>query len=100
MSEYTAIETRNGIRYLKDKKLFAKGNIPANIFPLIKVGETVSDENVRLEAPLKECLFCGVPCKNVRLLNQQTVALCDEHYYSKTLGQVAQKVRESQTAPA
>jgi hypothetical protein len=40
----------------------------------------------------RKCVFCGEHSKYYRLVNNRSVYICNEHYYSKSLGQVAQKL--------
>jgi hypothetical protein len=48
----------------------------------------------KVEAPGKQCIFCGQYAKYTRFINLQTIAICEEHYYSTTVGQTAQRIRE------
>lgn len=81
----------NNVRYSKNGIFISKDKIP------ISVLEELTRTNV-VDVPIKECVFCGVGCKFTRLVNLQTVYLCDEHYYSKTIGQIAQQIRENSDA--
>lgn len=95
MSEYKMIVAGKGFRYLKDNRFIPKATIPANIFVLLdEPNKVIDDSTIKLEAPVRECIFCGVVCKKQRLVNGQTVAVCDDHYYSKNMGQTAQRIRE------
>lgn len=96
MSEYKAELSGLGYTiYKQDHKMIKATKIPGNIFPLLKVGgPVISDEGMKLEAPLHPCVFCKEMTKTLRLINMQTIYLCNEHYYSKTTGQVIQQVRE------
>ena len=99
MSIYKTINgPRNDVRFTKDGRLFSKKNIPANIYRQFEdkeVGHEVNDEGVVLEAPVKECVFCGSESKLYKLINSQTIYLCDEDYYDKNTGQIVQQVREN-----
>lgn len=79
---YRKLETKKGVRWLKDGKLISVKNVPQE--ELDKCDKAVFDE--------KHCLFCGVPAKLTRYLNMQTVVLCEQHYYSETLGKIAQEL--------
>lgn len=96
MSIYrTVIVPRGGKRYRKDNQFVKQANIPANIFAELQAGkEAVDDTGVKLEGAVRTCLFDGQVCKLSRLVNLRTANLCEEHYYGKTLGQVAQKLNE------
>ena len=87
VSEYKAIHGSRGIRYTKDNRLVKKADVP--------------EEELRRLAPRpepvmpdKQCLFCGEFAKYPRVVNLRTIYLCDNHYYSETLGKIAQRIRE------
>lgn len=42
----------------------------------------------------KNCIFCGKFTTWHRFVNLQSVAVCDEHYYSKSTGETVEKLRE------
>lgn len=91
--------TRPGIKgskiYIRDKRPIKKLDLPANILERLNAGEKdIDDTTVKLEAPVKFCLFCKQPAKLTRFVNQQTVVLCGEHYHSVNIGQIAQQLRE------
>lgn len=92
--------TRAGVKegsllYLKDKCPFKKMEIPANILARLDAGEKdIDDTTVKLEAPIKLCLFCKQPSKLTRYVNGKTVVLCEEDYHTHNIGQIAQKLRE------
>lgn len=53
-------------------------------------------EEVETVDPTKLCLFCGAFTNTKRFVNLQTIAVCEEHYYSTTIGQIAQKMKEQE----
>lgn len=71
-------------------------NIPGNILKLLETQDEVDDALVTPETPLRECVVCDTPTKMYRLINQQTVAVCEEHYHNKSLGELAQAARLKQ----
>ena len=75
-------------------RMVAKEKIPANIYELLRTQNEVDDANLPLEAAWRECIFCGEHATKQRLLNLQTVDLCDEHYLNKSIGRIAQRLRE------
>lgn len=81
---YQIVKGTRGTRYLKDGKFIAKDKIPEGVIQSLESGAKGD----------KLCLFCGKPSKLTRAYNAQPVYLCDEHYYDKTMGQIAQKARE------
>lgn len=98
--KYKVIELpKGGLRYFRDGKLVSKTTIPANVFAQLKPDEEFDDEGIVPEAPVKTCIFCDAPTKISRLVNLQTVYICEEHYYDKTIGQIAQHLnKETQRA--
>lgn len=96
----TVGETEDGAPKVRTV-FIAKKNIPANIFRELEAGkEAVDDEGMQLEGNVKECIFCGQVCKWSRIVNMQTIYLCEEHYYDKTIGQIAQRMREAEEVRA
>lgn len=96
MSIYSVVETSRGRRYRLGHKFIKPTDIPANVFHLLQHQSSVDVSNMKVEAPLKRCIICEQPANMTRFLNMQTVALCEEHYYSSdiTIGVIAQHVRE------
>lgn len=41
----------------------------------------------------KSCIFCRSYTKYTRFVNGQVVYICEEHYHSKNIGQIAQQLR-------
>lgn len=85
--------------YVKDKHLIKAVNVPGNVMTLLETQDVVDTENMILEAPLKRCIFCDAHTKMSRLINGQHVYVCENDYQDKTLGQVAQALREHNTDP-
>lgn len=94
MSIYTQVTSVKGDRYMKDKRFIAKAAVPPKILAKLEVGREVSDERVHVTPPIKKCIFCSKETKLSRIINSETIYLCENDYYSKTVGQVVQKVRE------
>lgn len=80
----------------RSRRFISKDNVPPVIMSKFNQGENdVDDVDLNLNAPSTDCLFCGTPdCKLSRMMNSQTIYLCDEHYYSENMGHIAQKLRE------
>lgn len=76
-------------------RFVALKNVPPAIMDKFDVGKNeIDDFGLDLNAPSKLCVFCGMASKYTKMINGQTIYLCDEHYYSKNLGQVAQRLKE------
>lgn len=94
MSEYTKVDLgKPGIRYRKDGILIKKSEIPPQILMQLDVGMNNLNDVEPEKEPLS-CIFCGMGTKITRFLNQETIALCSDHYYSETTGRVVQKFNE------
>jgi hypothetical protein len=79
------------------KKMISVKDIPTEILDKMVIGEPISDEPV--EVPVsqeRKCIFCGINATDTRLINLQTVALCEEHYLNRTVGEIVQQLRENQ----
>lgn len=80
--------------YYKDKQFVRINDIPANIFKLLDTEKEIDDSTIKvLEAGWRGCVFCEGQGIRHRLVNLQTVYLCDMHYYSTTIGQIAEQLR-------
>lgn len=86
MNTYMMKHSRDGRNmYYRNGRLTRPDKISDDIRNQIEKGDTVT-ANV--------CIFCPEATKLTRILNSQTVYLCNEHFYSKSIGQVAQQIRE------
>lgn len=93
MSSYKIVTGKNGDRYMKDSRFVSKASLPPEIYTQLKVGVTVTDEELNPVID-RACVFCGVYSNLSRLLNGQAVYICEEHYYSESIGKIAQRIRE------
>lgn len=99
MAVYTKEIGPNGnTAYRKDKRFVAKSNIPAAVFEALRVRNEVDDVEVNSGAKYRECIFCDEHSKNQRMVNGLTVYLCNDHYYDKNIGQVAEQLRKLRQA--
>lgn len=83
---YRKITGKTGVKYWKDGKFIKKADIPASIFQSLELNPEYDES--------KECIFCGKPGTKIRQFNLMIVNLCDEDYFSKSLGKIAQQLRE------
>lgn len=94
---YTVIQGSHGPRYMKDSRFVKKADIPADILIKLDVGmKEVMPETEAKEPKTHLCVFCGMGTKQYRLLNQKAIYVCENDYYNKTIGQVAQEVRRQE----
>lgn len=87
---YKSKEGVEGFRYLKDAKLTKESRIPHDVMDKFSFTDSVEYE---LDPNARICLFCDAPQTKQRVLNSETVELCDWHYHNKTLGAIAAQVR-------
>lgn len=84
--------------YYKENKLISVREIPQVV--LNNMVEGTPYEYV-IEGPQvidKNCIFCGMYSNLQRLVSGKIVSICEEHYYSKNMGQTAQRMKELQNA--
>ena len=43
---------------------------------------------------MKQCIFCKRVSTHARYFNKQEVQLCQDHYETKTLGEIAEQLRK------
>jgi hypothetical protein len=84
------------VRYRdKTKNVFVSTKtIPANVMELLRYRDEVDDTDLPSAPAFRKCIYCDSHSKYERFINLQTVYLCDEHYYSKSIGQVAQQLNK------
>lgn len=92
---YKKTETKNGIRYRRDGLLFSVNNIPLDILEILQE-KAEYDDTPLPEKEARTCIFCGTETTWGRTVNNEYLHLCKDHYYSTTLGKLAQKQRELQ----
>ncbi len=85
---------KGGVRYMKDGKLIKATAVPQHLLQILKPGDTLDTEATPPSPPAKICIYCGHYAKMSRMVNMQTVYLCDEHYYDKNIGQIAGRLKE------
>jgi len=89
MSNYKMINGPKGtVRYMLDGRMVKAVSVPEDIMARLHTTPTEATSD-------RLCVFCGAPSKYSRLVNLQTVYICNEHYYDKTIGQVAEQIRKN-----
>lgn len=96
---YTLIKAKNGInRFMKDGRFTKVDQIPLD--ELDRLFGRKEPEPVVIPMPTelkpKSCVFCGMYTTWNKLVNSQTIPICQEHYYSETTGKIVQRVKEMQ----
>lgn len=100
MTKYTRFEVPGrGWRYQADGSLISVKKVPPEEIARLEA-ESPTPVAPEVETGPKTCIFCGVETKISRLINQQSIALCEDHYYSESTGRVVQKLREVSIANA
>ncbi len=93
----------NSTRYTKNNKIIKTVDVPPGIIILLKKYNEVDDSEYtisQLDRIAKTCIVCDKPFKYERIVNNRSVALCDEHYYSISIGKVAQYLRMKESLNA
>ena len=99
MAGYDKTEAPDGtVRYRLNNRFIAKTKVPVDIIELLETEKTVGETAPTTTENFKPCLFCGQHGKYTRSVNMQTVVLCEEHYYSETIGKIVQHLREKENA--
>lgn len=86
---------KNSTAYKKDKRFVKTVDVPVEVVELLKTQDEVDDSMLNTSAKFRKCIFCGEHSKNERFINGRTVYLCDDDYYSKNIGQIAEKLNKS-----
>lgn len=98
-------DKRGRVLYFKDKKMVSVNSIPEDAAIIdrdfgLTIDHTSQTDKVELGAtnlPTEDrtCIFTGEPGTHQRYVNGQLVWLNEEMYATKTLGEVAQQLRET-----
>lgn len=96
MSKFTTMKgPHNSLRYKKDGKMISPKEIPENILQVLQHNPVFNEEDEPVRTD-KACIFCGTHSNLTRVVNLQVVSLCTDHYYSETIGKIAQHLRSNQ----
>jgi len=95
MTTYKTFLLKGNKRYMRDGKLIAKDKVPLDIVEKLNESNIVNEDVEIKETSGKECIFCGNYAKYSKFINMQTIAICVDHYHSKSTGQIVQKINES-----
>jgi len=90
---YKVVTSPKGKRYLKDGRFIKFADVPDNILSQLRDHSTAEEEP---EVHVKKCIFCGAFGRYTRFVNLQTIELCEEHYYSESVGKIVHKLKETQ----
>lgn len=96
MSYILKMSKRDKPMYYRDNRLISVRDIPQVVLSQLQPGIPF---DYKVEPPQeipKDCLFCGAPAKLTRIVNGYVVVLCHDHFYSETIGRIAQKLREKE----
>lgn len=93
VEEYKIIRGSKGDRYMFKGKLVKTASVPRDVIIKLNVGMPSVDVAPIEKVPLT-CIFCGMGTKITRFLNLQSIPICEEHYYSKNVGQIVHKFNE------
>lgn len=85
---YKKITSKMGDRYTKDGRIIKTADVPEDVIEQLKDHASVEEVQEKQDT---RCIFCNVPTKLSRYLNQETIAVCQEHYQTKTVGQTVKQ---------
>lgn len=90
MATYTK---KNGPRgrflYFKDGKMISVKDIPEDIVDKLPLNGEYEEKEV-VAPTVRKCIFCGNHATESRFVDLQTIYLCEEDYYHKTIGEISQ----------
>lgn len=90
-----AVETKAGrTMYYSEGKLISRDEY-ARL--LGEGGVAMQEKPVVSELPQRICIFCGEAASRTKYLEQRTIWLCNEDYYSHTTGEIVAQARERKT---
>jgi hypothetical protein len=89
---YTSFMVRGKPRYMRDGKLIKASEVPPEEIERLNKGSVIEQPEPKKD---KGCIFCGAHSRYTRFVDGQTVYVCDDHYYSETIGKVAQRLRSA-----
>jgi hypothetical protein len=92
---------KRGKRYMKNGHLIKKTDLSEEELAHFE-HPTTEEELPKLDThPIavsaksdRSCIFCGAYSKFTKLINSQTIYLCEQDYYDKNIGKITQKVNE------
>jgi hypothetical protein len=98
-STYEIKYTANGMsNFFKDGERVKGKTLPEGLreklIETVDQSQIVSDDKEKNITTNKTCVFCQEYADSGKVLNAKVVPLCQEHYQTKTLGKIAQRVRE------
>ena len=82
----------NTWRYTKDNKITNSARVPAEVKERLEIAPSMEYE-LNYDKPM--CCFCDASVTRKRMVNLETVGLCEWHYQHMNLGKIAQQVREN-----
>jgi hypothetical protein len=100
MIGYKRVDAKGGYRYLKDGKFISINKVPIDVLESFTAEDNKQEKMVTQEAFVnngltpKSCVFCGAFTNMARYVNSQTISICEEHYYSESIGKIVKRVKE------
>jgi hypothetical protein len=103
-STYELKYTSNGMpNFYKDGERVKGKELPdglrEELLETVDLEPTIVDDENKKTIPDKLCIFCQQPADSGRFLNRSVVPLCRNDYETKTLGRIAQQLRELNESP-
>lgn len=92
---YKRFENTTGVenswRYTIDNKITNSSRVPEEVKEKLEYAPSVEhnfDQN-------NACIFCDTTVSRTRMVNLETIGLCEWHYQHMNLGKIVQQVREN-----
>lgn len=87
--------TKNQVVWYKDGKRVTRKEVPLREKLRAKKEIERTDIGAPIEeSPLKKCIICESFPNFTRFYNGKIVEVCEDCYYNKTLGQIAEAIRK------
>lgn len=91
-------KVRDGARgrklYFHNGKMISQKDVPEEVMAKLLFSDQIEETMIAPPEPDKVCIVCGEHGDKTRFVNLQTVVLCEEHYYSMTMGKIVQHMKE------
>jgi hypothetical protein len=101
MEGWKRITMKNGrTRYMYQRKFIAATKVPFEIKAVLdrpRPDEEPPQPAPQSQGPKQErkCIFCGAHARFTKFVNLQTVYVCDDDYYDKSTGKIAEQLSKA-----
>jgi hypothetical protein len=85
---YKIIKSARGNRYSLNGRLVKAADVPEEIQMKLDAQDKSADVDMHV------CIFCGGKATETRFIQLQTIALCSEDFYAKSVAQIVNRLKE------